>query len=168
MFARDFLFLLSSPPSSLYPMIERVLRSHGKRAARARLAFGLALLLLASIATTLCAAAQAPATNVGSTSATQTATVTITTAGTLSKIAVLTQGATGLDYKAVIPNAAGTPCTTGTTYNVGDTCKIQYTFSPTHPWIRYGGISLADAFGKPLGNVYLTGKGMGPPAQLSP
>jgi len=103
--------------------------------------------------------AQAPTTAVGQTSAPQTATVTITAAGTLSSIAVLTQGATGLDYKVVSPNGAPTPCTTGTAYNVNDTCTVQYTFSPKHPWIRYGGTSLSDASGNLLGNVYLTGKG---------
>ncbi len=106
-------------------------------------------------------------TAVGSTSATQTATVTITTAGTLSKIAVLTQGATGLDYQAVV-NGAATPCTTGTAYNVNDTCTVQYTFSPTRPWIRYGGISLSDASGVLLGNIYLTGTGTGPQLSYPP
>jgi hypothetical protein len=93
-------------------------------------------------------------------SATQTATVTITTAGTLHSISVLTRGATGLDFQEVLPDA-GT-CTPGTAFAIGDTCTVQYTFTPTHPWIRYGGIALFDASGKLLANLYLTGTGSGP------
>jgi hypothetical protein len=51
---------------------------------------------------------------IGVTSATQTVTVRITTAGTLAKISVLTQGATGLDYVVV----AGGTCTLTTSYTV--------------------------------------------------
>jgi sugar lactone lactonase YvrE len=95
---------------------------------------------------------------VGTSSATQTATVTITTAGTLQTISVLTQGAIGLDFNA----ASGGTCTAGTTYAVGNTCTVNYTFKPTRPWIRYGGITLFDSSGNLLGNIYLTGTGTGP------
>jgi large repetitive protein len=104
--------------------------------------------------------AQAPTTNVGTTSTTQTATMTITTAGTLHSIAVLTQGAARLDFQEVLPD--GGTCTTGTDFDIGDTCTVQYTFAPTHPWVRYGGIALFDASGNLLGNFFLTGTGTGP------
>jgi len=104
--------------------------------------------------------AQAPTTNVGNQSATQTATVTITTDGTLHSIAVLTQGAARLDFQEVLPD--GGTCTVGTAFNIGDTCTVQYTFAPTHPWARYGGIALSDASGNLLGNFFLTGTGTGP------
>ena len=123
-------------------------------------------LLLASFGFALSAAPIQAQTAVGSTSATQTATVTITTAGTLSNIAVLTQGATGLDFQAAA--AVAGDCTTGTAYIVGDTCTVQYTFSPTHPWVRYGGISLSDSSGNLLGNVYLKGMGTGPQVSYPP
>jgi sugar lactone lactonase YvrE len=118
-----------------------------------------ALLMVSCGAATM--QAQAPTTAVGNTSAVQTATVTITTAGTLSKIAVLTQGATGLDYQAVT-NGALLPCMVGVPYLVNETCTVQYTFSPTHPWVRYGGISLSSSSGALLGNLYLTGSGTAP------
>jgi hypothetical protein len=95
---------------------------------------------------------------VGTSSGTQTATVTITTAGTLETISVLTQGAIGLDFNA----ASGGTCAVGHTYAVGNTCSVNYTFKPTRPWIRYGGIALADSSGNLLGNSYLTGTGTGP------
>jgi sugar lactone lactonase YvrE len=95
---------------------------------------------------------------IGTSSATQTATVTITTAGTLQTISVLTQGAIGLDFNA----ASGGTCSLGTAYSVGQTCTVNYTFKPTRPWIRYGGIALADSSGSLLGNTYLTGTGTGP------
>jgi hypothetical protein len=95
---------------------------------------------------------------VGTSSATQTATVTITTAGTLQTISVLTQGAIGLDFNV----ASGGTCSVGTAYAVGDTCTVNYTFKPTRPWIRYGGVALADSAGNLLGNTYLTGTGSGP------
>jgi sugar lactone lactonase YvrE len=87
-----------------------------------------------------------------------TATVTITTAGTLDSISVLTQGATGLDYAAVV----GGTCATGTAYTVSDTCTVKYSFTPTHPWVRYGGISLFDSAHHLLGNVFLNGVGTVP------
>jgi len=99
---------------------------------------------------------------VGTPSSGQTAYITITKAGTLNTISVLTQGATGLDFKA---GTAGTgACATSTAYNVGDVCEVRYTFTPTHPWLRSGGISLADASGNILGSTYLTGTGTGPQA----
>jgi sugar lactone lactonase YvrE len=95
---------------------------------------------------------------VGTSSPTQTATVTITTAGTLQTISVLTQGAIGLDFNA----ASGGTCSVGHTYAVGNTCAVNYTFKPTKPWIRYGGVALADSSGKLLGNTYVTATGTGP------
>jgi streptogramin lyase len=100
----------------------------------------------------------APTEPVGTSSPTQTATVTITTAGTLQTISVLTQGAIGLDFNV----ASGGTCSVGTAYAVGNTCTVNYTFKPTRPWIRYGGIALADSSGNLLGNTYITGTGTGP------
>jgi hypothetical protein len=71
---------------------------------------------------------------------------------------VLTQGATGLDFNA----ASGGTCSVGHSYAVGNTCTVNYTFKPTRPWIRYGGIALADSSGGLLGNTYVAGTGTGP------
>jgi sugar lactone lactonase YvrE len=95
---------------------------------------------------------------IGTSSATQTATVTITTAGTLGSISVLTQGAIGLDFNA----ASGGTCSVGHSYAVGNTCTVNYTFKPTRPWVRYGGVALFDSSGNLLGNTYITGTGTGP------
>jgi sugar lactone lactonase YvrE len=69
-------------------------------------------------------------------------------------------GRTGLDFQELLPD--GGTCTAGTAFTVGDSCTVQYTFTPTHPWIRYGGIALFDASGNLLSNFFLTGTGTGP------
>lgn len=94
----------------------------------------------------------------GTVAATQTASVTISTAGTLSAITVLTAGAAGQDFIKV----AGGSCAVGTIYSVGQTCTVAYSFTPTHPWSRNGGITLADASGRLLGNSFVTGTGTSP------
>jgi hypothetical protein len=117
--------------------------------------------------TALDAAAQAPTTEVGSTSPTQTATITITTSGTLNSIAVLTQGAPGLDFKIVQPNSAATPCTVGTDYEAGDDCTVQYTFTPLSPGVRAGGVRLTSSSAT-LATAFLTGSGTGPMVTFRP
>ncbi len=106
----------------------------------------------------------AAATPVGSTSATQTATVNVLQGGTLGLIAVVTQGATGLDYNAV----TGGTCTAGNSYTLGQACTVQYTFSPQHPWQRDGGIQLVSTSGAVMGSTYLTGTGTGPQLAFGP
>ena len=105
-----------------------------------------------------------PTTAVATTSSTQTAFVTITTAGTLGTISVLTQGATGLDFNFV----SGGTCSTGTAYTVSQTCSVFYTFTPTHPGQRLGGITLTTSGNALLGNIFLTGTGTGPQISYSP
>jgi sugar lactone lactonase YvrE len=100
----------------------------------------------------------APTEPVGTASAAQMAYVTFTTQGTLATISVLTQGATNLDYNS----ASGGTCTIGTLYYVGDVCTVGYTFKPTAPWIRRGGISLSDGSGVLLANGFINGIGTGP------
>jgi hypothetical protein len=95
---------------------------------------------------------------VGTSSSAQTATVTITTAGMSRTISVLTQGAIGLDFNT----ASGGTYAAGTAYSVGQTCTANYTFKPTRPGTRYGGVALADSAGNLLGNTYLTATGTGP------
>ncbi len=53
-------------------------------------------------------------------------------------INVLKQGAPGLDFNA----AAGGTCSPAATYNAGDTCTVNYTFSPLHPGVQNGAVSL--------------------------
>jgi sugar lactone lactonase YvrE len=101
---------------------------------------------------------------VGTTSATQTATITLTASGTLGTIAVLTQGAPNLDFNFV----PGGSCTPGIPYSTGQTCTVQYTFTPTHPGPRYGGITLTTSSGSLLANSYISGAGTGPQVTYRP
>ena len=105
----------------------------------------------------------APTTNVGTTSATQTVTMTIATAGTTAStqaagIKVSTQGATGLDFSYV----SGGTCAVSTAYTAGQTCTVDISFTPTHPWVRYGGITLVSSAGTVLAQSFVTGTGTGP------
>lgn len=91
-------------------------------------------------------------------SGTTTVTVTITAAGTLSKIAVLTQGAAGLDFTA----AEGGTCTAGAAYAAKSTCTVAVAFAPRYTGVRYGAVQLTDATQKVLATTYLQGNGLGP------
>ena len=111
------------------------------------------------------AAYTAPVTSVGTQSATQTATLALTTNFTLGSIAVLTQGATGLDFQA----AAGGTCTVGQAYTAGQACTVNYTFNPTHPGARDGAVVLYNN-SSPVAVVataYLQGTGTGAQAIFS-
>jgi sugar lactone lactonase YvrE len=94
---------------------------------------------------------------VGTKSGVQTATVTITTAGTLSAIAVLTEGVINEDFQL-----GSYSCSPAAQLTVGQTCTIGYTFQPQIAGLRRGGISLNDSNGNPLGIAYIAGYGTGP------
>ncbi len=102
----------------------------------------------------------APTTAVSSASATQTATLVLSQAGTVSSVSALTQGSANLDYKVI-----GFTCSGST---VGSTCTVQYTFTPTVPGARNGGLLLLASNGSVLGSSYLTGTGTGPQAVVYP
>jgi sugar lactone lactonase YvrE len=106
----------------------------------------------------------APTEPVGTASATQMAYVNITTAGTLGKISVVTQGNPSLDYKYV----AGGTCATGTAYTLGQVCTVAYTFTPQSPGQRVGGIVLSTSAGAVLGRSLLSGTGTGPEIEFYP
>jgi len=97
---------------------------------------------------------------VGTTSPVETATVAVTTAGTLGAINVLTQGAQNLDFN-FMSGGNSSKCVIGNTYNVGQTCTVQFTFTPMAPGTRYGGITLMSG-NTLLGNSYVSGIGVGP------
>ncbi len=81
-----------------------------------------------------------------------------TSTGTLASIATTTQGAPSLDFAL----APGGTCTLGNVYTAGQTCTAYFTFAPTHPGPRFGGIAFSDAQGNLLANSYLLGSGTGP------
>ena len=103
-------------------------------------------------------------TPVGQTSAAQTATLWITTAGQPASINVLTQGAASLDFNM----ASGSTCSTSTSYTVGESCTVNFTFAPSHPGLRFGAITLVDGSGNLLAEASITGLGIGPQVAFLP
>jgi hypothetical protein len=104
--------------------------------------------------------------SVGQTSSVQTATLTFTSAtiaGSPFTVNVLKQGAPGLDFNVA---AAGT-CSPSATYNAGDTCTVNYTFSPLHPGLQQGAVSLTVGT-TPLATAYISGIGQGPQVNYLP
>ena len=104
---------------------------------------------------------------VGTTSTAITLTFTFSAGGSIGAPAVFTQGATGLDFA----DAGTGSCTTnGTThtYNTGDTCTVDVTFTPTKAGSRSGGAELVSTSGVTLNNpdgvianAYIYGSGLG-------
>jgi sugar lactone lactonase YvrE len=99
-----------------------------------------------------------PATNLG-TAVSQTVTVTASAAGTVNKVEVLTQGASGLEYTA----GSGTVTTscTSAALSVNSTCQASVTFTPAYPGVRTGAVVLLDGSNNALGTAYLSGIGVG-------
>ncbi|MGB8029464.1 MAG: choice-of-anchor D domain-containing protein [Terracidiphilus sp.] len=101
--------------------------------------------------------------NVGS-SATAMVTVTLPAPATLGSIAVLTQGAAGLDFT----NGGGGSCAAGTTYEAEQSCTVQVKFTPVYPGERYGAALLLDGSGNVIASALLEGNGLGPQIAFGP
>jgi sugar lactone lactonase YvrE len=102
---------------------------------------------------------------VGSTSTSPISAIfTFDTAGTLGSKAVVTQGATGLDF---IDAGTGT-CVAGMAYSAGDTCSVDVTFAPKFPGTRYGAAEILDDSGNVLATGYFQGTGAGPQVNFLP
>jgi hypothetical protein len=126
----------------------------------------LALLLGSALAATAQSAPSVPSISVGQTSSVQTATLTFTSAtvtGSPFTINVLKQGTPGLDFNV----AAGGTCSPSANYNVGDTCTVNYTFSPLHPGIQQGAVSLTVGT-TALATAFISGIGEGPQLNYLP
>jgi sugar lactone lactonase YvrE len=95
--------------------------------------------------------------NVETSTSSSPVTVTFTAAGTVGSINVLTQGATGLDFKDAV---TGDTCSGP--HNIGDTCIVNVTFTPLFAGSRYGAVVLTDGSGNVLANTYIQGTGTGP------
>jgi len=124
--------------------------------------------MLAAAAVLAIGAATAPAqTNFGQVnlgaSATATATLTIPAPATPASIAIVTQGASGLDFT----NAGGGSCAVGTNYGTGQTCTVQVEFKPLYSGERYGAALLLDASGNVIASAPLEGNGVGPQIAFS-
>ncbi|HTW60188.1 MAG TPA: Ig-like domain repeat protein [Terracidiphilus sp.] len=96
---------------------------------------------------------------VGTASGTQAVTVPISTSGTVSSVAVLTGGASGLDFAA----GTGTSTCTGS-LTAGTKCTAYVTFMPTAPGVRSGAVVVVGTAGTTttvLGTAYISGSGTG-------
>jgi hypothetical protein len=98
------------------------------------------------------------------TSAPEPTVVTFTQAGTLAGIRTSTLGAANGDFAL----STGNSCTIGTAYAVGDTCSVNFSFQPTRPGLRNGGITFTSASGHVLANSYIYGLGTGPQVIFNP
>ena len=102
--------------------------------------------------------------NIGTTSPVQTLTYTFGNAVTLGSTAVLTQGATGLDFA----DAASDTCTANTAYTIGQSCTVNVSFTPQFAGTRYGALVLYDTSGNVIATGYLQGSGVGPQINFLP
>jgi streptogramin lyase len=102
--------------------------------------------------------------NIGSTSLVQTLTYSFGTAVTLGSTAVLTGGATGLDFA----DAGTGTCTANTSYTAGQSCTVNVTFTPKFAGARDGAVVLANNSGGVIAAGYLQGTGMGPQVNFLP
>jgi sugar lactone lactonase YvrE len=97
------------------------------------------------------------AVNVGA-SASATVTMTIPAAATVGSVAVVTQGAAGMDFT----NGGGGSCAAGTNYGAGQSCTVEVEFKPLYAGQRYGAALLLDGAGNVIVSALLAGNGVGP------
>jgi hypothetical protein len=103
---------------------------------------------------------------VGTTSAAQTLTFTFDTAGTIGAPMALTMGAPNLDFAMV--SGGSSTCTSGSSYNAGDICTIDVTFTPKYSGLREGAVELTNSSGTVIATAYVYGVGAGPQVAFSP
>jgi hypothetical protein len=103
---------------------------------------------------------------VGSSSASTQLSFYFTEGGTGVTTSVLTQGTKGLDFSNA---GTGTCDTNGSsyTYNAGDSCTVNVTFSPMYAGTRYGAVELLGS-GNVIATAYIYGTGQGPQLVFGP
>jgi len=104
------------------------------------------------------------AVNIGTTSPAIPMNFTFDTAGTLGSTAVLTQGATGLDFA----DAGTGTCKANTAYAAGQICTINVTFTPKFAGSRSGAAVLYNTSGNAIANGNVVGSGVGPQIAFQP
>ena len=102
--------------------------------------------------------------NIGVASPIAPITVTFQSQQTLASIAVLTQGAAGLDFN----DAGSDTCAPGSTYAAGQSCTVNVIFTPRFSGTRYGAVVLTDTTGTQVSTAYLRGLGIGPQIAFAP
>ena len=105
--------------------------------------------------------------SIGTPSASIPLTFIFSSSGTITTPAVLTAGATGLDFQDA---GTGTCTTNGTShiYNIGDICAVDVVFNPRLPGSRYGAVELQDSSNNVIATAYLKGTGIGPALNFLP
>jgi sugar lactone lactonase YvrE len=111
-------------------------------------------------------AAASFATTEGGAASTLTVPFTFNESATISAPVVLTQGAPNLDFT----DAETGSCTTNgpQTYNAGDTCTVDVTFTPKSPGPRYGAVELLSSTGTVIATGYVYGYGTEPEINFLP
>ena len=104
-----------------------------------------------------------PAVNIGA-SETSAVSLTIPNAATIGSIAVVTQGAAGLDFT----DAGGGSCAVNQSYAASASCSVEVSFRPVFAGMRYGAVLLADSTGNTIAAAGLAGIGMGPQVAFDP
>ncbi len=89
---------------------------------------------------------------------------TFDTGGTLGSTAVLTQGATGLDFT----DAGGGTCQANTAYAAGQTCYVNVNFRPRFAGTRFGAAVLRNTSGNTIATGFVQGTGVGPQLNFVP
>jgi DNA-binding beta-propeller fold protein YncE len=102
--------------------------------------------------------------NLGTSSAPFPITLHFSSAATLGSVAVLTQGASSLDFAS----AGGGSCNPGTNYSAGSNCTVNVTFTPKQPGSRFGAVVAYDGSGRPVSTAYFVGTGIGPQSIFAP
>jgi sugar lactone lactonase YvrE len=97
---------------------------------------------------------------------TETVTFTFSSAVTLQQIQTLTQGAAGQEFSV----ASGGSCATGSSYGPSGTttCTVNVTFTPAHPGIRNGAVTLSDGSNQVVATAYLQGYSSGVQFAVAP
>jgi sugar lactone lactonase YvrE len=138
----------------------RLLNPFAARAWRSRMAAALAVLLLSTLGAWAQSGVFATPQPVGVPSSAQSVTVTALAAGAVSKVEVLTSGASGLDFAA---GSGTSTCSTATlaVTPTPTTCTQSVAFTPSAPGVRIGAVILLDSSNNVLGTAYLSGIGLG-------
>jgi len=104
--------------------------------------------------------------NVGSVNAGNslvTANFNFTNSVTLGSVAILTQGASGLDF-----GNAGTGTCAAQAYVAGQSCTVNVSFAPIAPGLRFGAVVLTDNTGSTIAEGIVQGNGVAPQAGFLP
>jgi hypothetical protein len=94
---------------------------------------------------------------VGQTTPAQTVTVTFSQSGQIKAVKAVLNGSSGLDF-----NETGGTCQAGSTYQAGQSCTVQASFTPLAPGVRNGAIVIQNPAYAIIATAYLTGIGQGP------